>query len=434
TTQFWKQGNLTDKLKLLTDAAFKGVRFGESALQLAEKVSLILLFIGLSLPLACIGLITSTISSIKSLITTVGLEQKRAEFVKHIGATKGRPRIEQAISYCKRFESDIDLDNEKEKTRLLASGAQEKAIQPFLDARKKWALTGLFGSKSYPVIFQGFKKITAELDRIDQEIGALEAKPSTLGGAKHLQFMNARRDKIMGEASLWVDKFVSTLSIERTQSAASCISLMMMAAVTTISLAAFFVSIHYWLTTVVVLIVLASFIMMVNSFYNLWNQKEVSWQEKEQALDLLTAHFTEQMYKATEEDKVKLSNLFNFPIPEEISADKDLVTKEFEEHLKGILHQEKVERYINRTFVDAIQNQFKISGSKKGISSTELAKFEKDMTPFLKIIMQPQEKLLQKKLEDIAFRPTQDKSLEEKLSDAFFFYLEKLNADKPIPE
>ena len=166
---------------------------------------------------------------------------------------------------------------------------------------------------------------------------------------------------------------------------------------------------------------------MVNSFYNLWAQKDVTWIEKENALNLMTAHFTERMRNAKTNEKAELSKLFDFTIPDEIRNNEDLVVKEFEEYLKDLLHDEKVERYINRAFVKAIQNQFKTRSKRKNLSSQELAKFEKNMMPFLKIIMAPPEKQILKRLESISITSNEEKTMEEKLGDAFFFYLNRLN-------
>ena len=201
----------------------------------------------------------------------------------------------------------------------------------------------------------------------------------------------------------------------------------MMVVVTAVSLAAFFVSIKYLVSTLVILIIISSFITMVNSFYNLWAQKDVTWIEKESALNLMTAHFTERMRNAKTNEKAELSKLFDFTIPNEIRNNEDLVVKEFEEYLKDLLHDEKVERYINRAFVEAIQNQFKTRSKRKNLSSKELANFEKNMMPFLKIIMAPPEKQILKRLESISITSNDEKTMEEKLGDAFFFYLNRLN-------
>ena len=427
TVQFWQQGKLTDRLNFLTDAAFKGLTLGEAALQLVEKVSLVVMFIALSLPLACIALITTTITAIKALVTTIRFEQKRSEFLGCLGNKTKLDRFNSALEYCKGYESEIDLDNTHEEKRLLASGSTKEAIRPFLDARKKWALTGLFGSISYHIIFQEFKRIDEELKRISKERDSLVLLEPSEASLKHLEFMNQQYEKLVTKASSEIDKFVSNLGIERTQLAASCIALSMMVVVTAVSLAAFFVSIKYLVSTLVILIIISSFITMVNSFYNLWAQKDVTWIEKENALNLMTAHFTERMRNAKTNEKAELSKLFDFTIPNEIRNNEDLVVKEFEEYLKDLLHDEKVERYINRAFVKAIQNQFKTRSKRKNLSSQELAKFEKNMMPFLKIIMAPPEKQILKRLESISITSNEEKTMEEKLGDAFFFYLNRLN-------
>lgn len=420
--EIWTYCSPGEKLQLLSDTAFKALRVGESALALTDKILVVLEFVFLALPLTCLGIITSFVIGVKALITAVKLERQRQDFLQNIGSHTGRERIDLALSYIEHYEAEIDKDNEAQRTRLVKNGASPTTVERFLSARKKWSLTGRFGSKNYISKFQGFKRLSNELKRLDEEIKQA-AVPSELGRLQ-VDFLNKRRLELVGEANLFVDQFVNNLAVERSQQAVSCIASLMMTALFVITLVAALVTIQYWAPAAMALAIVAAFIMMLNSLYTLWQKSYVTFEEKEGAIDLVTAHFTQQMLQAKDvSQKIALASMFGFTLNADILENNKLLAKHFEEHLKGVLHQEKVQQYINRSFVDAVAQQVKTKSEKTPLSA--LKKFERDMTPFLQMIL-PQgdtKKVIERHLAHIVATPDTGMPLEDRLASAFFHYL-----------
>lgn len=427
--ELWTFFGVKEKLDTLADLSFKALRLGESGLSLAEKVASVLQFILLSTPLACIGIITGTVFAIKSLVDAARIEIQRHDFLDHITGLSGRDRIQTALEYCQHQEAQIETDNAFVAKNLTRKGADPKAIAPFLQARKKWALTGMFGSKSYPLIYQDFKRMWKDVERVEGEIRELEATPPGKMRDLQLKFMHKRAESLIKEANAFVDKYVTAMANERWQQIFNSLARLMVVAASVVTLVALLATLQYWGPAVMALVIISAFIMMISSLYSWWQKSEVSSQEREEAINFVTAHFADRMQKTNDPDnKIALARVFGFTIQDEkLLTNNDLLAKQFEEHLQEVLHQEKIQSYINRAFVNAIQQQAK--GRNVPPARYALEKFEQDMQPFLKIIFQgPEEvkKVIESHLVGVMASKDRKQSLEKRLADSFFYYLNGL--------
>lgn len=426
--EFWAYSNIKERLDTLADAMFKFVRLGESTLSFAEKIASLLQYVLLSLPLACIGIITSTISAIKALVTAATLEGQRLSILGQTPKERNEKRLDAVMGYCERHMKFIKDDNDAVRRNLVARGASPDVVDRFLSARLKWSLTGFFGTKSYPLMFQGFKRIRDEIKNVESEYQELQEAPQSELRDLQMEFLTKRKGELVDEGNIWVDRFMSSMAVERAQQAMTFFSNLMVVTASVVALAAMFATIHYWGIVVLTIVVVAAFLSLMNSLYSLWQRQRITFQEKEGAIDMVTAHFTERMKKIGLDDKRELAGAFGFALDDRVLTNNDLLAKQFEEHLKKVLHQEKIERHIDRAFLDTIRQQVQKKGT--SISSAEVEKFEKDMTKFFVNVLQSSEsgkKIFEKGFIDAAARARDGVHFEKEMANTFFYYLSQLD-------
>lgn len=429
-SEFWIYCNISEKLKTLSDLTFKGVKIGESLLGLSAKVTAILQIFILAFPITCVSIITSTIMSMKALVLTIKLEVQRREVVKALGDKEGTDRLKTAIAFCERHAAALDRDNTNIRTNLLSRGAPAASVERFLVARKKWTLSGIFGSKSYPAIFQGFKRLELELTNLEAEIKILIGQNSSPERDAQLEFLMARKEALMLEGNKWIDKFLATMRIECAQIAVTFIGNLVVVVAGLITLVATLVTIEYWAFAVISIVMVASFLGLISSLYTLWQRQRISWQEKEDTISLITAHFVKVMRESQEPDRQKLAATFGFSLNRSLSA--ELTAKQFEEHLKGLLHDEKVQKFIDKKLVDVVRTQVQMKGARRSISVANLKTFENDLSQFFQKVVnaaQVKQSTIEQTMIDLSAKAKSGKELFEKLSDSFFFYLNQLCPD-----
>ncbi|MEI6531312.1 MAG: hypothetical protein WCN87_00640 [Chlamydiota bacterium] len=333
----------------------------------------------IGLCIAAFSLITSFILGLKALLSVLKIDRTRGDIIQKLKDAKTpEARANIALGYCKEREGTIDADNNL-RSKGLPSFLQKdaKAVQHFMATRKKWAMTGLFGSGSYEGPFQDFKICMKNIQEINENLTQIPSGNPV--AVWHKVFLQKRKTALIDEANIWVDQLLVSLNKERAQLIISVVTEGLMIAVSAMVLAGLTAGTAGLAPLIVG--ILAAVLALCNSIWQLWTPS-VTHEEKEHAIALITAHFASSMKEAPDaKTKNDLASLFNFEIPPEYISHNKLLAKQFEEHIKGILHQKNVQQLIDKKFVSMIKKQI-FSPKKIGISYEQPQEFEKKISLF----------------------------------------------------